>query len=77
MFVGSSPFPYFVTKKKSLLLSSPADPVLFLSLQDHKHARQRSLWWLSNQVSFFGESRALCKSMSVMVHRGTIDVMSV
>jgi hypothetical protein len=77
MLVGSSPFPYFVTKKKSLLLSSFADPVLFLSFGDYKHARQQSLWWLSNQVSFFGELRASCKSMSVVVHRGTIDVMSV
>jgi metallophosphoesterase superfamily enzyme len=77
MLVGSRPFPYFVTKKKSLLLSSSGDPVHLVSLGDLMHARQRSLWWFSNQVSFFGESRASCRSRSVMVQHGTMDVMSV
>ena len=42
MLVGSWPFPYFFTKKKSLLLSSSGLPVLLESLGDHMQPRHRS-----------------------------------
>jgi hypothetical protein len=77
LLVGSWPFPYLVTKKKSLLLSNSGLPVLLMSLGDHMQARQWSLWWLRSQVSLVGELRASCRSRSVVVHLGTIDMMPV
>jgi hypothetical protein len=75
MLFGSRLFPYLATKKKSLFFSISGEPVCFVSIGDHMHARQWSLWWLRSQVSFVGKSRASCRSRSLMVHLGTIDVM--
>jgi hypothetical protein len=77
MLVVSRLFPYLVTKKKSLLLSSSGEPVHLVLLGNHMHAMQRSLWWLRSHVSFIGKPRASCRSRSIMVHLGTIDVIMV
>jgi hypothetical protein len=78
MLVGSRPFPYLATKKKSCLLSISGEPIHFVALGDPMHARQQSsLWWLRSQVYVLGKLRAYGKSMSIVVHLGTLDVMLV